>query len=148
MDNLSQALASLNARILPSANAINNVASAVLGVESLAGQVAPTLAQPLTGLQKLSVAMNIGAALDPQLAGVGAALYDAVVGAFNLWGVFTHQATPPQAAAAPAAAPQAPQATTPLPVPAQAASEAPAAATAPYLAPAGSLLDALVGTKA
>jgi hypothetical protein len=116
MDTITQALASFNNAISGSSSAIATAAQAAVGVEQLASQAVAATGTAPTNAQKLQAGVAIASALDPQIgttvANVGT-LISAVVGVFNLFGIFNHGAPAAAAAPAPVTVPPVPNTVTP-----------------------------------
>ncbi len=93
MDSSSQAIASLNDKLASSTSLLNNVASAAIAVEQMAAQANQLTGGIMSGADKLKAGIAIVSALDPAIAAPVAsieAIFGAVVGALNLFGIFKH----------------------------------------------------------
>ena len=76
---------------------LTTIATAVQTVEAVATQAAAVLGTAPTGAQKLQAAVQVASALDPTVAQWAVpveTLIGAVVGIFNLFGAFKHNAAP------------------------------------------------------
>lgn len=93
MDTPRQAIASLNGQLAANTNLLNNVASAAIAVEQMATQATQLTGGIMSGADKLKAGIAIVSAFDPAIAAPVAsieAIFGAVVGALNLFGIFKH----------------------------------------------------------